>query len=75
MLCDRCRDRSHKLLWAREAALRGMASVGTLFCEGCGILLPATDSMDGMLRKLTQLARFGLDAESAPLLASGTEDV
>ena len=52
-----------------------MASVGTLFCEGCGVLLPATDSMDGMLRKLTQLARFGLDAESAPLLASGTEDV
>ena len=72
VLCDRCnaleRDRQ------RTGHAGKVASANVHFCDACGDLLPVRDSIDGMLQKLTQLSRFGLDAESNPILLNGARE-
>jgi len=69
VFCDQCDHSWSDREKATDAELGGLSSQ---FCVRCGRLLPVRDSVDGMLGKLTQLARFGLDAESRPIL--GGED-
>jgi hypothetical protein len=49
-------------------------SIRVLLCELCGAVLDAHDADDLMLRRLSQFARFGIGAESGPLLSSGAEE-
>jgi hypothetical protein len=42
-------------------------------CDSCGAVLPASQADEFLLRRLTQFARFGLDADSAPLLTNTSE--
>jgi hypothetical protein len=46
---------------------------GTI-CPRCGGVIPSADVVDAMLETLAQLARFGLDAEGRPLLATRDEE-
>ncbi|MGH7506337.1 MAG: hypothetical protein ACRELX_11830 [Longimicrobiales bacterium] len=39
-------------------------------CSRCGALLPAIDPTDTMLRTMARLARFGLAAETDPILGA-----
>jgi len=69
MLCQQCeRD---VLLGHRERPnpLGATADkLAGLVCAQCGTVLPADDVTRRLLEKLTQLSRFGLGGESAPLL-------
>ena len=40
-----------------------------LLCERCSTVLPATRADDHLLKRLEQLSRFGIGAESEPILA------
>jgi hypothetical protein len=42
-------------------------------CERCDAVLPANQADEFMLKRLSQFARFGIGAESGPLLSSETE--
>jgi len=42
-------------------------------CEVCGSVLPASESDEFLLRRLSQFARFGIGAESAPLLTDTSQ--
>ena len=60
--------------WSADAANREAdAALRGLLCQRCGALLPASQADDFMLRRLSQLARFGLGAGSGPLLSSETD--
>ena len=79
LLCERCGDRyrdtgarGFKIVGQRG---QGVSSIDSLFCESCETLLPLTHSVNEMLRKLSQLDRFRLCAESQPLLADAPENV
>lgn len=52
----------------------GAERLRAVTCSSCGALLPMHDSIEAMLLKLTQLARFGLDAEGRPLLTPAHTD-
>ncbi len=71
MLCNNCRDLNR----ASETPAKAFADspLSGQFCEICGNLLPVPDTVDGMLRKLIQLARFGLDGESNPILVDSED--
>ena len=71
MHCDRCS--AYKLDKRLRPTRMPSDGVSAQFCEACGDLLPVRDSVDGMLEKLTQLARFGLDAESRPMLVDSED--
>lgn len=71
VLCDQCDHNRSGREMETEPELGGLSSQ---FCIRCGRLLPVPDSVEEMLGKLTQLARFGLDAESRPILAGGEEE-
>ena len=71
MLCNHCREL--KRAGDGRAGTAGDSPLSGQFCEVCGDLLPVPDTIDGMLRKLTQLARFGLDGESHPILINGED--
>ena len=71
MKCDRCR--AYKVDKSLGSTRMSSNGVSGQFCEACGDLLPVRDSVHGMLEKLTQLARFGLDAESRPMLADSDD--
>jgi len=45
---------------------------GTRLCPRCGAILPK--SIEARLRKLSQLARFGLGSDARPLLGPGYRD-
>lgn len=69
MLCRRCVDlvRRGGGYLARQPS--GFAAAGgaleAVLCAGCGTVLPLDDSTEQLLRKLSQLAGFGLT--STPL--------
>lgn len=71
MLCFDCATRSPRPRLRHapaEPGPEGMSRIRSVVCDGCGCLLPLTDSADGLLSKLVQLDRFGLGAFAAPLL-------
>ena len=70
MFCDQCDHSWSDREMATEPELGGLSSQ---FCIRCGRLLPVPDSVGEMLGKLTQLARFGLDVESRPILGGGED--
>ncbi len=70
VFCDQCDHKWSDREMTNEPELSGLSSQ---FCISCGRLLPVSDSVNEMLGKLTQLARFGLDAESRPILAGGED--
>jgi hypothetical protein len=41
-----------------------------LLCDACGAVLRAGEADEFLLRRLSQFARFGIGAESAPLLTN-----
>jgi hypothetical protein len=47
--------------------LPGWHRLQEVLCSGCGDLLPAINGTEQMLRKLTDLARFGLAAGGGPI--------
>lgn len=73
MMCDRCRRRPD--MWVRrrrmpvlEAAVR--ERLAQVMCEHCGGVLGMSGAADTMSKKLSQLARFGLNAGGKPLFRS-----
>jgi hypothetical protein len=70
MLCDSCRNEARPAGNAGLAGLPGGDRLGDILCEGCGELLPARDATDRFLRRLTQLASFGLAGGGGPILKS-----
>ncbi len=78
MLCSSCRLLAHASrrettavsLWRGPGGER----VRALLCSGCGTVLPLGRTLDAMLAKLAQLARFGLDSAGRPLLRSARRD-
>ena len=71
MHCNKCRELNRGSEMPTKASADSPLS--GQFCEICGHLLPVHDTDDGMLRKLTQLARFGLDGESHPILVDSED--
>lgn len=70
MLCDRCESTNcgtNLRATARIGAVGGHRLLG-MWCAQCGTLLSSGDSVDAMLGKLSQLARFGLGAGSGTIL-------
>ena len=61
---------SGPLVGKREASSR----LSVLLCERCGAVLPATSADDHMLRRLAQLSRFGIGAESTPILVDSKSE-
>ena len=75
MLCGDCQAIARELTGRSAPERRSVASTGleplrALLCEQCLTLLPAADSTDLLLRTLSQLARFGLGAQTRPLLTA-----
>lgn len=72
MLCGNCqaiaREFSGLSGRRRPAVSAGLEPLRMFLCERCLALLPAADSTDLLLRTLSQLARFGLGAQTRPLL-------
>ena len=74
MLCRQCESLLSRL--GRSVGLSPLAPgqatgrLGVLVCARCGSVLPASNADEHMLRRLRQFSRFGIGAESAPLLAS-----
>jgi len=50
------------------------ARLSGVLCARCGTILPPEDLTDQLLRKLSQLAEFGLVGEARPLLEPSGED-
>jgi len=77
MLCRRCEAivSPTDLPAARSGrpTVFGPNRLRALLCERCGVVLPAVDSTESLLEKLSQLALFGLTAEGRPLLESSHE--
>jgi hypothetical protein len=44
-------------------------TVRLLLCERCGRVLPSEQTDDRLLRRLSQMARFGIGAGSGPILS------
>jgi hypothetical protein len=74
MLCRRCADLEKRRLLIRSRAVgpaAGDSPWDEVLCAGCGAVLPAEETTERLLHKLTQLSQFGLGgADSMPLLAS-----
>jgi hypothetical protein len=74
MLCRRCADLEKRRILVRSRAAgpaAGDSPWDEVLCGGCGAVLPAEETTEHLLHKLTQLAQFGLAAGgSPPLLAS-----
>jgi len=46
----------------------GAHRLGNLLCASCGTILTGEDVAERLLRKQSQLARFGLTGQARPLL-------
>lgn len=75
MLCDSCREAGSDAHRGGTERDHAGAWVATLFCRRCGRLMPLADPDGVLLDGLSRLARFGIGAGSAPLLASSESDV
>lgn len=78
MLCRQCEQEASRLGPGRRTLparrIQGSERLTGLLCERCGAVLPASQADDHLLKRLAQLSRFGIGAESAPLLAdTGTK--
>ncbi|MFO7260823.1 MAG: hypothetical protein DIU52_006690 [bacterium] len=78
MLCGNCQALVRELTgqsapqtWLKKAVPAGLEPLRMFLCEQCLALLPAADSTDLLLRTLSRLARFGLGAQTRPLLTAG----
>jgi hypothetical protein len=71
VICKRCKELvpTKRRQGDREPARAGNPAVRGLLCERCGCVLPEEHVDDRMLRRLTQMAQFGIGAESGPLLS------
>ena len=75
--CEYCESLTHGeprswLLRTRRAGLQ-RDRLGVIQCQRCGTVLPPLDTGEAMLRKLSQLAQFGIGAGAGPLLTPGED--
>lgn len=74
MLCVECRKlpsaATDPASGRTLSGLPGWTKLRTVMCSGCGSLLQYEGATETMLRTLTRLARFGLGAETNPILKS-----
>jgi hypothetical protein len=79
VLCQACQivegDRRRAGLRDFLGAIGHPDGLGVLLCQKCGAVLPAVDTADNLLHKLSQLAQFGIGAGSGPLLSPTRKDV
>lgn len=70
MLCTTCKmlPDSAKERGQSAHSLPGWERLREVMCEACGALLPPMSQTDRMLRRLSELARFGLAAGGQPIL-------
>jgi len=71
VLCRHCESkpvRERRSAIAFEPTGRSRVGLREWLCEACGSVLPPCQPDDFLLRRLSQFARFGIGAESAPLL-------
>ena len=76
MLCGSCEQflkGEPRVARASAADADGPTALRLLLCERCGVVLPARQPEEDLLRRLTQFARFGIGAGSGPLLSRETE--
>lgn len=67
MLCETCRNELKKEAPAGGEPLPGSDRLVEILCVGCGELLPPHDSTDLFLKRLAQLAAFGLAGGGEPI--------
>lgn len=70
MLCVQCQKFSRHAGPRRPVShsdLPGWHRLQGVLCSGCGELLPPLNGTEQMLRKLSDLARFGLAAGGGPI--------
>ncbi len=71
MLCERCEKILAQWSLRCEPQSHGSqlaASLATVFCARCGGLVSSVDPERVLLKKLSQLSRFGLGGDDRPLL-------
>ena len=71
MLCVRCKEilAELSLQWKRHIKQTPLGrSMGRILCARCGAMVIPTNPEEAILKKLTQLSRFGLGADDRPLL-------
>ncbi len=71
MLCERCQKILGELSLQCEPQSKGSklaASLATVLCARCGGLVSSLDPERVLLKKLSQLSRFGLGGDDRPLL-------
>lgn len=76
VLCSACESvHQQRLGAARLSSPRSglRHSVRTLLCDRCGRVLPPVEPEEFLLKRLAQFARFGIGAESGPILSSDPE--
>jgi hypothetical protein len=72
VFCSKCEQVVVAEGWRLDAADSGpdgLATVRSLLCERCGRVLSQVRSDEYLLRRLTQMARFGIGAGSGPILS------
>jgi hypothetical protein len=75
MLCRRCERvvQAHGTmrLWVSRAPAED-SPWRSVLCARCGAVLPPEEMTERLVRKLSQLARFGLGGDTTPLLRSAS---
>ena len=67
MFCETCRNETRSTRPGGPGPLPGVDRLAEILCEGCGELLPPSDSTDLFLKRLTRLAAFGLAGGARPI--------
>ena len=74
MLCRQCESKRAINRRRTGAEVGADGALGSelrgFLCDACRAVLPASQTDEFLLRRLTQFARFGIGAESAPLLTN-----
>ncbi len=72
MFCPRCEQMmasTQRVSGALDQAAEEAVTVRVLLCERCGCVLPSEQADDRLLKRLSQMARFGIGAGSGPILS------
>jgi len=73
MLCRRCdgvvQARGTMRVWLSRAPAED-SPWRSVLCARCGAVLPPEEMTERLMRKLSQLAQFGLGGDTLPLLRS-----
>ena len=72
MFCERCKNTVALPQDAEPGIARmplhPLGELGALICEACGSVLPPPEATPGRIRKMAQLARFGIGVNRRTLL-------